>query len=78
MNKTVFLEDLVNATFEEELIKDYVSPVTGNRGGLKRSFHLASFPDYLIVQMKVKNLLDLIFLAFWLHYGRTSKIAFGS
>lgn len=53
MNKTVFLKDLVNVTFEEELIQDYVSPVTGNRGGLKRSFHLASFPDYLIVQMKV-------------------------
>ena len=50
--KTIFLEDCITATFGEEILTDYVSPVTREKAGLKRSFHMGSFPDYLIVQLK--------------------------
>lgn len=50
--KSVSLESCLVTTFSEDVTNDYFSD-NGQCSGLKKSFHMGSFPDYLIVQIKV-------------------------
>lgn len=47
------LEQCLSKTFGDDIIEDYISPITNERKGAKQSIRLGSFPDFLFVQLKV-------------------------
>lgn len=49
---TIMLEQCLSKTFGDDIIEDYISPITNERKGAKQSIRLGSFPDFLFVQLK--------------------------
>ncbi|KAL3119016.1 hypothetical protein niasHT_003799 [Heterodera trifolii] len=50
--KSVTLEQCLAATFEEEIIDDYFSPVLNMKGRAKQHQRMGSFPDFLLLQVR--------------------------
>ncbi|GMR53680.1 hypothetical protein PMAYCL1PPCAC_23875, partial [Pristionchus mayeri] len=49
---SVPLTDCISAAFSEETIEGFTSPVTGETAGARSSISMATFPDYLVLQIQ--------------------------
>lgn len=57
------LEQCLLKTFGDDIIEDYISPITNERKGAKQTILFGSFPDFLFVQLKV--IFSLFFCIFF-------------
>uniref|UniRef100_A0A0N5APM4 Ubiquitin carboxyl-terminal hydrolase n=1 Tax=Syphacia muris TaxID=451379 RepID=A0A0N5APM4_9BILA len=55
---TVTLSECLSASFSEQQISDFRSPITGEELGATQRIRLATFPDFLIIQLKKFVLTD--------------------
>jgi uncharacterized UBP type Zn finger protein len=53
----ISLEECISAAFGDDSIEGYTSPVTNQRGIANQQNRMATFPDYLIIQLRVSYFL---------------------
>jgi hypothetical protein len=51
--KLIGLEQCLSTAFSEEYIEGYMSPVLNTVGYAKQELRMGSFPDFLIIQIRV-------------------------
>lgn len=58
---TISFAECLSATFGRQQIDDFRSPITNEvKGGIEQ-YSIATFPDYLIIQLKVSITLDFLY-----------------
>lgn len=54
--KTVSFENCLSKCFADEQIDDYFSPVLKEKGKAQQALRMGSFPDFLIIQLRVRDM----------------------
>lgn len=58
---TVSFAECLSATFGKQQIDDFRSPITDEVKGAIEQYSIATFPDYLIIQLKVSISFNFFF-----------------